>query len=164
MRLYVACIALLFPLASISRAWDDNSESLKGLSGLYVATENFTPVTEQAGLTKADVLTDVELKLRLAGIPVFNAKQWNEAPGAPYLYLDITVFNQNNGLWPFSISVSLMQRVTLDRRPGFGLFASTWSTEYVGSVGSTNVRSVRDNIKDQVDKFINVYLAMNPKK
>jgi hypothetical protein len=164
MRLYIACIALLFSLAPIAKALDDGTESLRGLSGVYVTMENFTPATEQAGLTKGDVLTDVELKLRLAGIPVLNEKQWLDTPGAPYLYLAIAVYNRDNGLWPFSISVSLMQRVVLERRPASGLFAATWSTDYLGSAGSTNIRSVRDNVKDQVDKFINAYLAVNPKK
>lgn len=164
MRLSIASIALLLSLAPISKALDDGSESLRGLSGVSVTVEALSPATEEAGLTKADVLTDVELKLRLAGIPVLNEKQWIEAPGAPYLYLAVTVSNRSNGLWAFSISVELMQRVVLERRPESGLFASTWSTDYVGSVGSTNIRSVRENIKDQIDKFINAYLAVNPKK
>lgn len=43
-------------------------------------------------------------------------------------------------------------------------FASTWDVGVFGDVGKFNVRSLRDNVKDKVDEFINAYPAANPKK
>jgi hypothetical protein len=42
--------------------------------------------------------------------------------------------------------------------------ATTWSVTAVGTVGRENLRNIRDFIKDDVDKFVNAYLSVNPKK
>lgn len=108
--------------------------------------------------------TDVELKLRLAGIPVLSHEQWLAAPGHPYLYVNVNVLDPSDSAWPYSVMVELDQSVKLERSPEVSVVAATWSAAPgVGNVGSLNVRSVRDHVKDQVDHFINAYLAVNPK-
>ena len=39
-----------------------------------------------------------------------------------------------------------------------------WETDTQGTVGKSNIRQIREVIGDMVDKFINDYLAANPKK
>jgi hypothetical protein len=41
--------------------------------------------------------------------------------------------------------------------------AETWSTGGIGYVGMSKVRSIRDNLDDYLDIFINDYLTANPK-
>jgi hypothetical protein len=60
----------------------------------------------------------------------------------------------------------LKQDVSLTRAPNAHVDgATTWeSTSYIGTVGAEKLSSIRGNVKDQVDQFINAYLAANPKK
>ena len=166
MRRYLTCIALVLPLCSLAFAADDEASraSLKGLRGIYLVIQNLDPPEEQAGLTTADIRTDVELKLRLAGIPVLSEDQWLNTRGGAYLYVKVEVFARADSAWPYTSTVSVTQHVTLDRTPTIATWGSTWSVDILGSVGSLKVRSIRDRLKDQVDQFINAYLAVNPKK
>ena len=170
MRVYTrpVFIALFLILCSTSPAFADDDvssrESLKGLPGVFVIVQDLEPAIEQAGLTKADIQMDVELRLRLAGIPVLSRAEWITTPGGPYLYVNTNVFNSNNTVWPFSVEISSMQRVILERGSANIFFAPTWSVTTVGSVGSNKLTQVKDVVKEYVDQFINAYLAVNPKK
>src|SRR2546430_1281063 len=65
-------------------------ETLKGLSGVGVLVENLRADVEAEGLRKADILTDVELRLRKNGIKVLTGTEQSKAPataGAPCLYV-----------------------------------------------------------------------------
>ena len=150
---------LLLAGAIVGRASGSESDrqSLKGLKGVEVLVEDFSPGTEQAGLTKSSIQTDVELKLRLARIPV------SSPVGETFLYVQLTVVNPADAIWTYGINVELYQMVFLARDPTIKVTGSTWSTSVVGSVGKSNVQQIRDRIKDQVDQFINAYLSVNPK-
>jgi len=61
--------------------------------------------------------------------------------------------------------VELKQNVRLDRDPSMWLpGVTTWSVDAVGTVGREKLRNLRDGIKDYVDRFINAYLSVNPKR
>jgi hypothetical protein len=161
MRLCTAFIALFLFSTAIARADDDiySRVSLRGLESIQVVVEELQPEVEQNGLTAIAVRTDVELKLRQAGIRVLDTT------AAIWLHVSVSVLTSKDGIWPFMIQVELSQPVALARDPSI-LMASiyTWSVSGFGKVGRLNVRSLRDDVRDQVDKFINAYLAANPKK
>jgi hypothetical protein len=47
---------------------------------------------------------------------------------------------------------------------GATVYASTWSTGNLGTVGSAKMSgAVRARLADMVDKFLNAYLSVNPK-
>src|ERR1017187_384283 len=54
------------------RAQDSDTQTLKGIQGLGVVVEDINSEAERAGLHRTDIQTDVELKLRLAGIKVLS--------------------------------------------------------------------------------------------
>ena len=54
------------------KALDHSIASLCGLEGVGVVIEGLPGETTQAGLTENQLKTDIELKLRLAGIKVLN--------------------------------------------------------------------------------------------
>jgi hypothetical protein len=149
-------------------AQDDETSrsSLKGLNGAKVVVESLKPLEEQAGLTVADLQTDVELKLRLAGIPVLTASA--EAPGAPFLYVRVTVVSRaTNNVWPYVVEVQLNQTVRLDRSPTTIVAGvTTWGVvARVSAADSSTIRGrVRDSAKDLIDQFVNAYLSANPKQ
>ncbi len=49
----------------------DQREVLRGLKGLKVVVENIPPDIEGLGLTKKDVQSDVEARLRQAGLKIY---------------------------------------------------------------------------------------------
>ena len=158
----------IFVLLTAYRAAAEDSEytrnTLRGITGVSVLVERLTDQAEQDGLRKEDIQTDVELKLRLAGIKVLSGKASYANPGGPYLYVEVTAILSSTGLYAVSTGVSLKQDVLLARDQSTSIAASTWSTDSVVTVGRTRLRNLRDSIKEDVDEFINAYLSVNPKK
>ena len=50
----------------------ETRKTLVGLSGVYVLVETIEDDVERDGLSRAQIQTDMELKLREAGIPVLT--------------------------------------------------------------------------------------------
>jgi hypothetical protein len=156
-------VFLLAASAATAQDADVSRQSLKGLKGVQVLVESLEAEVEQGGLTKTSIQTDVELKLRQAGITVLTAAESMAAPGSPYLYINVNT--QGGPLYAFSIRVELKQSVRLDRDPSIEVYGvATWSAESVGTVGQDHLRDIRGPIKDYVDQFVNAYLSVNPRK
>ena len=161
-------LAVLWGIVGLSGAesWasdgDLNRASLRGLSGVYVLIEHLEPTVERGGLTEEQIQTDVELRLRHAGIVVLTKEEMLKTPGKPSLYVRVTVFLHSSGLAAYSIHVELDQMAHLETDDSF-TSASTWSTGNVGTVGVANLRTLRDPVRDTVDKFINAYLSVHPR-
>jgi hypothetical protein len=126
-----------------------------------VLVEYQKPEVERVGLTEAAIQADAELKLRLAGIRVLTR---NESDAT--LYLDAQVYHTELAVWGYEVSVEVLQDVQLIRDPAIVIpGATTWELGSVGGAGRpANIpEMVRNALKDLVDRFINAYLAMNPK-
>jgi hypothetical protein len=163
---FFSLVALALCSVTAVLAADDQSsrESLKGLPGVFVIVDDLEPGVEKAGLTKADIQSEVEQELRLAGIAILSREQWVTTPGGPYLHVNTFVFSSDESVWPFFIEVSSMQRVVLERSSVNIFFAPTWSVATVGSVGSNRLLQIKDIVKDYVDQFARAYSAVNPKQ
>lgn len=147
----------------VARADDSylSRQTLKGLKEISVLVEDIVPEVERAGLTRALIQTDVELKLRLAGIPVLVGLA---GLGAPHLYVQVSVLpSPEIDYWPFYSFVALVQSAALDRDRSILYSLISWDVGSIGGVGKDKVAQIRDNVKDQVDTFINAYLSVNPK-
>jgi hypothetical protein len=73
------------------------------------------------------------------------------------------VLNPSETTYAFAVTVEYTQPVTVSSTKA-SVLASTWSTRGVSIVGRNNfARSVRQDVRDAVDKFINAYLSVNPK-
>jgi len=135
-----------------------DAKSLRGIHGLQVVVEELSSAVEQAGLHRTDIQTDVELKLRLAGIKVLPE---DDPSGSPYLYINAHVILGQTMPTYAAVDCELHQYVILARDESIKTTAATWNT---GSAGISSLEHVRDHIKDLVDIFINDYLSVNPKK
>jgi hypothetical protein len=141
-------------------------ESLRGLEGLSVVIGSISPVL-QGEITKEQIQTDVELKLRMAGIKIVPEQESVGIPGKPNLYVTITAKSlslESLGIFPISISLQLYQGVYLQRNPNILVGVPTWERITVGAVGKKRVGMLRDEVRDLVDIFINDFLSVNPKK
>ena len=142
-------------------------DSLKGLPGVEVVVQIFKDEAEQAGFDEQAFQTDVELKLRMAGIRVLETK----GRGLSRLYLNVTALHGDRRA-AYSISLELIQDVLLRHQPpsnpedssedalgGAATLATTWSS---GLLGLGTAAHARDASKDLVDIFANDWLAVNP--
>jgi hypothetical protein len=123
------------------------------------------PDAEQDGLSKTSIYADVEHQLRVAGIRILTKEEWSKSPGRPTLSIDV-VTQKARGipLYIFGVEVSLREQVTA-LRSGQSLTVSTWESDVIGNVSEANVaESVRNNVRVEVDKFINAFQAANPKR
>jgi hypothetical protein len=143
---------------------EQTRNALKGLTGVFVIIE--TPLEPDAiagGLSHDAIRTEVELKLRQAGIRVLSGDEWERTPGKPYLQVWPKVLKGGTlGGYIYHISVEFKQHVSLVRTPDIKVFGATWSAEHMGY--TPDLKDIRDRMKDLVDKFIAAYLSVNPKK
>jgi hypothetical protein len=160
-KLIVLSLVMLLLLPGVSHALTAKQKVLVGLKGVCVLVTDIYPKAESLGLSKDQIKTDVELRLRKAGVRVLTVKEMHETPGAPDLLVTIVAYIQSN-LCAFSIQVDLRELVALAR--GFEVTGTIWEKSQLGLTPIDQIRFVREGLGDLVDEFINDYLAANPKK
>jgi hypothetical protein len=137
-------------------------QTLRGVEGVYVLLEDLKPEVERAGLAKQQLQTDVELRLRKAGIRVYTHEELLRAQGQPYLYINAGVLLHSDGLVSYGITVEFRQRASLDLN-AVSAPVTTWSTGGFGKAGMLHLDTLRDTVCDFVDQFINAYLSVSPR-
>jgi hypothetical protein len=165
MKRSIAAFAVVSIFCSVAAAqgnFESNRMSLKGLQGLKVIAFVGSG-SEQTGLTKNQMQTDVELRLRMAGIKVLDYPTM--VPGNPYLLVVVEALKPQEGSsLPFIAKIQLDQDVTLVRNPKHALNVSTF---YVSNIGIASPQKLvafsRESIGDLMDTFINAWLSVNPK-
>jgi hypothetical protein len=133
--------------------------TLKGISALSVLVEDLPNGAKVLGLTRESIQTDVELKLRLAGIRVVTDQEDLSLPGMPSLSV---VVNLTESAKSASIDIELHQNAFLERNGQLVVDVTTWGTG--GLAANPTAQDIRNYIKDHVDKFLNAWLSVNPKK
>ena|SRR5690242_12475833 len=173
MRTALAALALLAAIAVSPLVGqgdnEDSRQTLAGLGGVYVVVGPMQEDAEQKGLRQTQLQTDVELKLRQAGVNVLTKEGVGRTPGLPYLYVNVHTLRLENhlsGLYAFAVSVELVQTVYLGRSPSVFTLGRTWNaTGAFGTVGADHLGEyVRKDVSDEADAFVNAYLAANPKR
>jgi hypothetical protein len=132
--------------------------------------EELNPDLENLTLTMIQVQSDVEARLRKAGVQVLSMEENEKIQPLrkPYLYIRINSRNltSRKESIAFNIGIALNQQVTL-RAPSDSkkcFFAPTWYTSVVGAAGRKNIQEILDAVQDLTDKFIQAYLKANPKE
>jgi len=161
-------------LCAQMRVAEKQREVLQGLRAVAVMVQVVDPHhgAERAGLSKATLQTDVELRLRKNRIRVLTEREEVlSAPGLPVLWLTVNVSSLGEmsraleGLHVVEISLSLKEDVVLARNPELQCWATTWHKHALGAVGTYKLASYpRDFVRDLVDTFCNDYLTANPNK
>ena len=148
--------------AAAAAARDSQIEraTLAGLAPISVVVEELAPIASKSGLTNVALESDVEKRLKQAGISV--------TPDADaYLYVHVTVADPGAALpLPYLVEVTLMQEVTLPRgvKTRTPLQVPTWWLNRLGLVDSGRLRAaVNDRVTEFVDQFISAYRSVNPR-
>ncbi len=141
-------------------------QSLAGVKDIYVLLAPLKEDAKYAGLTEEQLQTDVELKLRLAGIKVNTKEEFLASEDMAHVYVRCgTSSNKDIPSIPYTVSVSLGQTVQLRRSPNVSVSGTTWETGFVGLCPKGKFQEItRQVVKNQMDEFINDYLTANPKK
>ena len=159
---------LLINSSVVVLAQTDNESSratLRGIKSIYV---NVSTIEDKKlienGITSQQIITDIELKLRMAGINVVETLNEQTNDGEPNLHLEIIILEQNDYIFVYSLSLEFRQLVTPVRKGKIIAMGTTWKNDLVGYIGVQNSSKIRDYVKDLVDSFINSYLAVNKNK
>jgi len=141
-------------------------ETLKGIKGVYVLIEDLNPVAKKLGITEELLKTEVELKLRLAGIRIYSEEEMLEYL-YPALYVNLNTHKDTGsgiGFYAFSLEIAIKEAAYIKRnnRPDH---VTTWNDGVLGFFTKENsLELIREVLKRVLDRFLNDYLAVNPKK
>jgi hypothetical protein len=161
-KIKAAALATLLLLPGVSHALKSQREALVGLKGVYVLVESPKPEAQSLGLTKDQIKTDIELRLRKAGIRMLTEKEWLGSPDYPHLSVTVNVITIG-GSYSFMVQLYLSEAVTLAR--GNSVMGVIWQTYRIGIGNEPNTETkTKEQVGGMVDQFINDYLAANPKK
>jgi hypothetical protein len=133
--------------------------TLRDIKEVVVVIESIEPEIQNLGLTQDQVRTDVESKLREANIAI--APDIVRGRPAVYLYVQVVRPEKIDRLF-YSISLSLLQNVVLERDPGVKTNTDTWMARVLGM--SSGIEAIRSDIRSLVDQFIEDYRKANQKK
>ncbi len=133
--------ALMFFSVSIVSAQTytpNDRDTLAGIRVMAVIVERLDFEIEAEGLTLNQIQTDVELRLRRAGIRV------EKGPLLPYLYINLNALKHKSlPMFAYSLGVDFNQNVILERDKTVSATASTWTKGSVGTVGEMNLQQIR---------------------
>ncbi|HDY90440.1 MAG TPA: hypothetical protein ENH82_20260 [bacterium] len=163
----ISFFVMIFLLISVGMVYAESvgKETLQGLKGVNVWVGTIGSDVEKDGFSINPIQTDIELKLRMVGIKVLTKEELIKEPGMPILFVSIGGIKNIVGVWAFFINVKLLQQVYLLRDINLLYPAPTWTSGgFMGFRFGSEKNSIRDIVKDQVDEFINDYLAVNPKE
>jgi hypothetical protein len=164
-RFFLIFIGLiLFGQAAVAQL-PSQKNALRSLSSPNVEVE-VQDADFQRSVSESQVRTDVELKLRRAGIRLTD-----RSDSYPKIVVNVRAAkNETLGrgiaIYPFIINVELVSFINAEmdaKKPPRRLFAAIWETDKVGMFGSARLQEIRGLVNDCVDEFINDYLAANPK-
>jgi hypothetical protein len=170
-RTFLLALAL-FILALGSRAPHASAQhpvdSLKGLEAVYTYVEKLPQEIEKEGLTRAQLLKDVQRKLKRAGLKILTTHQLETEKGQSYLHIIAAVTKVAFGIkgipdaYAYSVQVLLRQNVYLQRNVDVMIRgATTWQPPgYFWGVVS-NPKEIRTMVRGQVDAFIKAWEAAN---
>ena len=144
-----------------ARSGADGPYGLRGISSVWVLIESLGPEEANIGLADNAVRTDVELRLKGAGLRVISPKEAKKiaVTDNTFLYVNVAV---TSGGRAATVLAQLAQAAYVLRNSLPIGTAFTWTD--VSTLSSPSLDSVRSEIRDLVDKFLNEWLKQNPRR
>lgn len=165
-----ALIALFVTLFAASGLAEDSAVSratITRIQAIRIIVEEFQPnlqkYTDRLGPTAAQIHRDITRKLRLGGVHVVEGDEWLRVPGRPVLYVSINTHEPEKYSYAYDIKVELRQVVFLAADTNIKSLANTWSINITGVTDIGNLQVIRHDVGILVDRFIQVYSAVNKK-
>jgi hypothetical protein len=132
--------------------------TLRGIKEVNVVIESIEPEIQNLGLSQAQLQADVEAKLREANITVSP----NVERGRPAVYLYVQVIRPEKiSRLFYSISLSVLQNVILERDQEVKTNTDTWLVRMLGM--SSGTEAIRSDIRSLLDQFVEDFRKANQK-
>jgi hypothetical protein len=165
----VAVFALLAGPVLTVHAFDAEAsrETLKGLTGFYVLIEELNPnIAKYANVQKNQISTQtlksqVENRLRAAGIRVLSWNEMMKAPERPMLYVSVNTHEYEKFWYAYNILVEVRQLATLASQPGKTISGATWSLNMTGVMNIGQLRTLYDNLGLLLTGFVEAHKKAN---
>lgn len=161
MRIISAALMVVFTVSSIY-SQNKYQKPLSGLPGVVINIGGAFDDLAKDGLSQHQIQTDVESRLRRAGIKILSNEGDTEQHRQPRLYVFISSLKFNSDYYACHISVDVKEDATVDRNSRQSV-ATSWGRGALVVVTAGNLRRVRDEIGDFIDELANDYLAANPR-
>jgi hypothetical protein len=158
-RTAAVLLAALLGMPPVACAQDTQAAraTLRGVKAVEVQVGNIDPDAERDGLSRSQLQSDVESRLRQAGITMRPSSEG-------ILYVSVTAARGDLNIYAYSLQVAFRQAVNLARDPTIGSVVTTWSVGSGGTLSAAHLSRVRSIVTELVDQFISAYLEENPTK
>ena len=133
-------------------------KTLENINTVFVAVENLAAGAKTLSLSEEAIRTDVELQLRQAGIRVVTPEEGVKVPVSPFLYVQV-MLSPGAEAAVVIVQVEQMAQIQLN---GQLTAVITWKETTL--LTKATAQGIRDKTKDLVDRFLNAWLSVNPKK
>ena len=136
----------------------DDPYGLRGISSIWVLIESLGPEEANIGLADDTVRTDVELRLKSAGLRVISPQEAKKIAVKDNTFLYVNVAVASDGLAATVLAQFAQGTYLLRNSLPIGT-AFTWID--VSMLLRPSLGSVRSEINDLVDKFLREWLKQN---
>lgn len=161
MRVISAALMVVF-IVSTAYAQNKYQKPLSGLPGVVISIGGAFDDIAKEGLSQQQLKTDIELRLRRAGIKILSEEGDTEQHRQPRLYVFVSSLKVNSDYYACHIEVGVKEAATVDRNSRRSV-ATSWARGAFLVVTAGNPRRVSGEVGDLVDAFANDYLAANPR-
>jgi plasmid maintenance system killer protein len=186
-HIFIVLFFILLFLGSFCQA-DDRARDRATLRGIQSIIVKVHPLSaewhaelEKVGLSESVLESAIEHQLQKAGIQVLPEEASNQSAVEGFLNVRLQFVDHEPAKkaflslddkeekiekvdtkkkYVYAIRLNLRQLVALKRDPSANAFSITWQAE---SVGLRRLALIKDDIKRQVDVFIEAYISENPK-
>jgi hypothetical protein len=138
----------------------DDPHGLRGISSVWVLIEGLGSEEANIGLADDAVRTDVELRLRSAGLRVISREESKKIAVKNNTFLYVNVAVTSGGLAATVLAQFAQAAYVLRNSLPIGT-AFTWTD--VSTLSRPSLDSVRREINDLVDTFLRAWLKQNPR-
>jgi hypothetical protein len=151
---------LLCPLLRSQTIEELRRPSLKGLKRVTVSVDIAQHVTDPIQLNEEELRTAIELRLRTVGVKVVESVGQADA----MLVLGVTTGQTVHESYISFLDLWVDQKVRLDRSLATSSLAKTWTEgTLLYNPQEKYQTEVRRRLDALLDKFLNAYLAVNPR-
>ena len=162
---FVLFLLIFFTDSAFAVDEEVTRRTLKGLPGVSVVVEDFQPNIKnyliKAELSKENIQTNIETRLKNAGIQVLKWDEMLKTRSKPVLYVNINTHEYERYFYAYDIKLELRQLVAMETDPQIKSLVATWDINMTGAVNLGNLNILNQNLNTLLDKFIKGYREVN---